>query len=65
MFNLDGSQWRIIRFTVGSAFAFWLFNQIADSAVFERLWNQVAVLTLAAGAIRVWMLESAKPKGSR
>jgi len=65
MFNLDGSQWRIVRFTAGSAFAFWLFSQIADSSVFERLWHQVAVLTLGAGAIRVWVLEGAKPKGSR
>jgi hypothetical protein len=65
MFNLDASQWRIIRFTVGSACAFWLFSQIADSSLFERLWNQAAVLTLGAGGIRVWMLEGAKPKASR
>lgn len=65
MFNLDGSQWRMIRYTVGSVFAFWLFSQIADSGLFERLWNQVAVLTLGAGAMRVWMIEGAKQKGSR
>jgi hypothetical protein len=62
MFNIDESQSRIIRFTVGSAFAFWLFSQIADASFFERLWNQAAILTLGAGAIRVWILESVKPK---
>jgi len=60
MFNIDESQARILRFTVGSAFAFWLFSQIADSSLFERLWNQAAILTMGAGAVRVWMLEGAK-----
>ena len=64
MFNIDGTQGAIIRFTVGSAFAFWLFSQIADASFFERLWNQVAILTLGAGAVRVWILESEKPKAN-
>jgi hypothetical protein len=61
MFNMDGNQWRVIRFTAASAFGFWLFSQIADSSVVERLSSQVAVLTLGAGAIRIWKLEAAKP----
>jgi hypothetical protein len=61
MFNINENQWRIIQSTVGSAFAFWLFSQIADTSFFERLWNQAAILMLGAGVIRVWMLESAKP----
>jgi hypothetical protein len=65
MFNIDERQGRIIRSTVGSAFAFWLFSQIADSGLFERLWNQAAILTLGVGAIRVWMLEGAKTQTSR
>jgi hypothetical protein len=65
MFNLDESQWGVIRFTAVSAFAFWLFSQIADTGLVERLCNQVAVLTMGAGAIRIWMLEVAKPKRSR
>jgi hypothetical protein len=60
MFNLDGTQWRIIRQTVWSAFAFWLFSQISDASFFERLWSQAATITLGAGAVRVWMLEGAK-----
>lgn len=63
MFNLDERQWKVIRFTVASAFACWLLSQIADSSLFERLWNQVAVIALGAGAVRVWMFEDAKRKG--
>jgi hypothetical protein len=65
MFNIDESQWRLIRLTAGSAFGFWLFSQIADSRFFERLWNQISILTLGTGAIRVWILEGAKPKAPR
>jgi hypothetical protein len=64
MFNLDERQWRIIRYTAASAFAFWLFSQIADSSFLERLWSQLAILTVAAGAIRVLML-GAKTRSSR
>jgi hypothetical protein len=64
MFNLDESQWRVIRFTAASAFGFWLFSQIADSGFVERLCSQVAVLTLGAGAMHVWILEATKSKSS-
>ena len=64
MFNLDQGQWRVIRSTAASAFGFWLFSQIADSSVVERLSSQLAVLSLGVGAIRIWMLEAAKPKRS-
>ncbi len=60
MFNLDGTQLRIIRHTVSSAFAFWLFSQISDASFLERIWSQAAIVTLGAGAVRVWMLEGAK-----
>ena len=50
--------------TLGFAFAFWLASQIADASLFERIWNQFAVLTLGAGARRVWILEGAKSKAS-
>ena len=65
MFNIDERQWRVIRVAAGSAFACWLCSQIADSSMFERLWNQAAVLALGAGALRVWILEGAKTKRSR
>ena len=65
MFNIDKTQGRIIQSTVGLAFAFWLFSQIADASFFERLWNQAAILTLGVGAVRVWILEGAKPKAHR
>jgi hypothetical protein len=65
MFNLDESQWRVIRFTAASAFAFWLFSQIADTSLVERFANQIAIFTIGAGAIRIWMLEGAKPTRSR
>jgi hypothetical protein len=64
MFSLDASQWKAIRLTAVSAFGFWLFSQIADSSFLERLWSQLAILTLAAGAIRVLML-GAKTRSSR
>lgn len=60
MFNLDGAQRHTIRYTIGSAFAFWLLSQISDASFFERIWSQATILTLGAGAIRVWMLEGAK-----
>ena len=60
MFNIDGTQGRVIRHAFGTAFAFWLFSQIADASFFERLWHQAAILALGSGGIRVWMLESAK-----
>jgi hypothetical protein len=65
MFNLDDDQLRIIRSVVGSALTFWFLSQIADSNAFERFWNQAAILTIGAGAVRVCILEGAKPKGSR
>jgi len=65
MFNLDDDQLHIIRSVVGSAFTFWLLSQIADSNSFARFWNQAAILTIGAGAVRVCILEGAKPKGSR
>jgi len=64
MFNLDESQWNVIRFTITLAVVSWLVSQIADSSFFERFWNQVAVLTLGGGSIRMWMLECAKHKSS-
>ena len=64
MFNMDEEQFRVIRMTLGSAFAFWLASQIADASFFERIWNQLAVLALGAGALRVWILEGAKSKAS-
>jgi hypothetical protein len=65
MFNIDEQQSRVIRMTVGAAFACWLATQIADTSLVERIWNQLAVLTLGAGALRVWVLEGAKAKASR
>jgi hypothetical protein len=62
MFNINEAQGRIIQSTVGVAFAFWLFSQIADASFFERLWNQAAILTLGVGAMRVWILEGVKAK---
>ena len=64
MFNMNEEQCRVIRTTLGSAFAFWLASQIADASLFERIWNQFAVLTLGAGALRVWILEDAKSNAS-
>ena len=64
MFNMNEEQYRVIRMTLGSAFAFWLASQIADASLFERIWNQFAVLTLGAGALRVWILEGARSKAS-
>lgn len=55
---------RLSLLTLGSAFAFWLFGQIADSSVFEQLWNQAAILTLGAGAIRVLIPENTNRKAT-
>jgi hypothetical protein len=60
MFNLDEQQQTILLRTVASAFALWLASQIADSGLFERIWNQLAILALAGGGLRVWILEGAK-----
>jgi hypothetical protein len=60
MFDIDDQQSHVIRRTVGLAFGFWLAGQIADVSLFERLLNQVAILALAAGALRVWILEVGK-----
>jgi hypothetical protein len=49
-----------MRVGVLSAFAFWLCNQIADSSLLERVWFQLAVLSLGAGIVRVCTLEAAK-----
>jgi hypothetical protein len=65
MFNLDAAQWRVIRSTAASAFGFWLFSQITDTRLLERLCSQAAILIAGAGAFRVWLLESVKaPKSS-
>jgi hypothetical protein len=60
MFNLDEQQRTIILRTIASAFACWLASQIADSGLFERIWNQVAILALAGSGLRVWILEGIK-----
>jgi hypothetical protein len=65
MFNLDADQWRVIRGSAASAFGFWLFSQIADTPLVERLCSQVAILIAGAGAFRVWMMESVKATKSR
>lgn len=62
MFNLDDNQRKVLQMTAVSAGAFWLCNQIADSTLMERVWHQLTVLTLGVGALRVWVLEGAKPK---
>jgi hypothetical protein len=62
MFNLNENQRKILLATAVSAGAFWLANQIADSTIMERVWGQLAILTLCLGAMRVWVLEAAKPR---
>jgi hypothetical protein len=62
MFNLNAAQARTIRIAGGSAFAFWLFSQIADAHLYERLWWQAAVITVGAAAVGVVVLEGAKSK---
>lgn len=64
MFNLDATQGRAIRMTVALAGACWLCNQIADSSLMERIWHQLSVVVLGVGAMRVWLLEAAKPRQS-
>lgn len=61
---LNDNQWRAIRSALASAFGSWLFSQIADSSIGERMWNQIAILALGAGALRVWLLEAEKPERS-
>jgi hypothetical protein len=65
MFNLDADQWRVLRGSAASAFGFWLFSQIADTSLVERLCGQVAILIACGGAFRVWMMESGKATKSR
>jgi len=66
MFSPDQRQWKTIWFTFGSVFVLWLFCQLAvHGSRGERFCNGVAVFVLAAGALRVWMLEGKKPKGSQ
>lgn len=60
MFTPDEQQRSILRVTILSAFVFWLCNQIADSTLAERVWHQLAVLTVGAGIVRVCALEAAK-----
>lgn len=64
MFNLDEKQLRVLGRTAVAAGAFWLFNQIADSSLGERVWHQLSILALSLGALRVWVLEAAKPRVS-
>lgn len=64
MFNLDERQLRVLGRTAVVAGAFWLCNQIADSSVMERVWHQLSILALSLGALRVWVLEAAKPRSS-
>ena len=61
MFNLVVSQLRVLGRTAVVAGAFWLFNQIADSSPMARVWHQLSIVALALGALRVWVLEGAKP----
>ena len=64
MFNLDEKQLQVLGRTAVVAGAFWLFNQIADSSLMERVWHQLSILALCLGAFRVWVLEAAKPRCS-
>lgn len=60
MFIPDQHQWKVIWWTVGLVFLFWVFGQLARYSSTERIWNGIAIFTLVAGVLRVWMLEGRK-----
>lgn len=64
MLNPDRAQWKVIWWTLGIVFVFWLIGQGSDSSYTERFWNRLAMFMAVVGALRVWMLEGRKSKQS-